>query len=433
MRTWIKAVLAFVVLSFLGFLAVAFFWANPQQRSLRLTRADGVIVAIEGMSYGTNHVFQHGSKLLARIQKHVPNAIQKWIGSPLQVTEHTSEPKLIIWYSLFDPATASYVNPNQDHFEIADEHGCVFEIHNYGGGGSTPTFSVHKAYVDVVPRRQKTFTFHPKFANTPALEFTLPNPFYSPVKQEWNTEPLPALRTFGKTNFTLTNVKGYFHKSGNSFESKFNILCDGSDRTDWFSPSVKYIDATGNSGQSLCPYEPAWKVHVDFYHSYRAPFPEEAIWCISTVEAPDSGKVVPIIAETRIGKAHIRPLALCGPGDYRFSNGVNIAATPWQPSWAGEMLSISSSGTGTLTEFQFRKKQCTLLMQIEDLDAFEELLVRAKDETGHFFGAAFRGGGGHMYQYELELSTNCHRISLQFIQQEPFRAEYVIAPPRPSK
>ena len=97
------------------------------------------------------------------------------------------------------------------------------------------------------------------------------------------------------------------------------------------------------------------------------------------------------------------------------------------------MLSISSSGTGTLTEFQFRKKHHTLLMQIEDLDAFEELLVRAKDETGHFFGAAFRGGGGHMYQYELELSTNCHRIRLQFIQQEPFRAEYVIAPPRPSK
>ena len=101
--------LAFVVLSFLGFLAVAFFWTNPHQRPLRLTRADGVIVAIEGMTYGTNHIFQHGSKLLARIQKHVPNAIQKWIGSPLQVTEHTSEPKLIIWYSLFDPATASYV------------------------------------------------------------------------------------------------------------------------------------------------------------------------------------------------------------------------------------------------------------------------------------------------------------------------------------
>ena len=432
-----KLIIVFAVIIAGILIAITFPFFRTQARTPGLatqTLPDGTQIIVQAVTYGTNHVFARGSAFLARLKVLLPVGFHKWLGNQITIGTATTDPTAVIWFSAFDPTTERYKYISPDSFEIVDDHGCVTRISQFAGGASDPAFSVQRAYADVFPRRQKTFTFRASFSGFPPLELKVPNQFQMSSTQEWTPEPLPATRTVGTTNFTLSRIRGHFTEGRHWFDAPLKIEIDGKDRTSWFNSWPIYRDATGNRSHALCPYEPTWKVEYEVRHSHEAPFPEDQIVRISDLTFPKSGEVSHFRETRTLGVISVQFIGLCGPGDYKFSNGVCIASAPYEGSIHGESFSSSSSsGPPPRVEFAFRRSKASLLVTINGLERSDDLLLRGRDDSGKPFRISFNGSADRTYRYELHAPTNATRFALELIPQKPVRVEYTVAPPRPPK
>ena len=435
MRGKLFATVLFLLIGIAVAVAISFLISQKRSPGLATqTLSDGTQVIIQAITFGTNHVFTHGSPFLARLKNHVPPRFHKWLGTQHTTRSTMPEPTAIIWFSGFNATTQQYTYLNPDGFRIIDDHGCVLQINQYGGGMADPSFTLQHACANTFPFRQKHFTFRARFAGQPPVEFKVPNPAYPAKITEWTPEPLPATRTLGATNFTLTRIRGRFHTDGSWFEPRLQIDIAGEDRTKWFKPQFKYRDATGNFAYSLCPYEPAWKVECEVYHSYDAPFLENEILRIPDLAVPKPGEVIPLSQFKTLGNVSLQFVALCGPGEYKFSNGVCIAAAPYDKTMSGETYSSSSSsGPPRRVELSFRRKDSSLVVDINGLDDSSDLLLRGRDDSGKLFRVSFNGSADRTYRYGLEAPTNTTRFALELIPQQPIRLAYTVSPPRPEK
>jgi hypothetical protein len=399
----------------------------------KFTMPDGTRVQLERVTFGTNHTFPGGLPFLSGLRRFVPSPLRRWFGPPISASFNTTDEILVLWYNRYNSATDTYPAPMLDTFRVIDEHGCVFQINQYGGGVNSPGFSVSGAYVPVFPRRQNRFRARAQSLPVTNIEWIVENPYVT-NPPAWKPEPLPAVRQSEGVEFTLERLRGHFYANGSWFETKFKITEDGADHTDWYKPRVTYVDATGNRSEfRLCPYEPAWKLEVDFYKSHKAPFPEDALWRVPNVNVPASGEVLMLDQQTNIAGISIKLIALCGSGDFRFAGGVCVASNAWSPTWQGESSSYSSGVTGK-PEVTFRQKQPSLLLEIDGLKRREDFLIRFRDDHEHSFAADFSGSAGKSYRYTLNIPKEMRDswpVNMEFIPQKPVHLEYMAEPPRP--
>ena len=392
------------------------------------TLPDGKQIIVQAVTYGTNHAFVHGSEVVGKIQKYLP--FTRGLLPPLlAMTTTTSEEFLIVWYSLYDPATEKYLSVPVDTFSVIDEHGCAFPVNQWGGNQGTPTFSASSAYVRVFPRRQKTFTGRMKLFNYPPVDLRIQNPL-PPIIKEWTPEPLPVTHNTNNLAVTLKGVK--VDKASGYAYTDFKIVEDGVARDEWYSPAVNFRDAAGNSHyRALCPHERTWKVEVDLYKTAKAPFPESAIWRIPNVTVPKSGEFHQFTNETRIGGVSLNPIALCGAGSFVFSNNVCVSAAPWKEGQA-ETSSTRSYGLRDV-RLDFSSKHPSLIIRVNGWRTSSELLIRRQSPEGARgpYQFQFRGSAGDMCRFELNKPLVGERVHLEFIPQQPVRVEFLIQPPQP--
>lgn len=389
---------------------------------------DGKQVIVQAVTSGTNHVFVHGSEILGKIQKYIPFT-QHWLPSYYAMTMTTREENFIVWYSVYDPATEKYVSAPVDTFSVIDEHGCGFQVNQWAGNQVTPSFSVSGAYLRVLPRRQRTFTARVKFANYPAIDLKITNPL-PPSTNEWTPEPRPITRRRNDLAVTLKRVR--VDKGSEHAYADIDIVENGTNRNDWYFPSVSFRDATGNSDyRALCRHERAWKVEVDLYKTAKAPFPESAIWRVLDVIVPKPGEFQKFTNETRMAGLSLRPIALCGPGSFVFSNDVCVSAAPWKDG-QGEQSSTQSYSRQDVRH-QFASKYPSLLIRADGWRDSAELLIRGQSPEGDHSPREFRfrSSGGDMCRFDLNKQLAGERVHLEFIPQQPARFEFLIQPPKP--
>ena len=398
---------------------------------------DGTLMQVEGLTLGSNHTFVNGSALLAKLRKHAPGKLKDLLPAQFSTSVIMGEEMLFLWHNQFDPVTGTYTNARLDNFRVIDEHNCVFQISSYSSGGSSAGYTVDYAHLRVFPRRQKTFKVLAQKFPTTNIEWTVENPFVT-NPPAWKPEPLPATRQGDDgTQFTLERIKGHFYPGGSWFEPRFTVMHEGETRTEWYKPSVQYIDATGNRDSSqLCPYEPAWKLDVRFYKGHKAPFPEQQILRVTNLTIPLPGQFLSLAGTNVRAGLTMRLIALCGPGEFSFSNSVCVASNEWASNWAGESHSSSySSGPPEYIKLTFRRKEPTVLLYLDGVDRTDDLLVRFRDAQGETFAANFRGSGSKTYYYEIKPPKGfdaSQPVDLELIPQKAVRMEYIVEPPRPN-
>lgn len=396
---------------------------------------DGTLMQVEGLTFGSNHTFVKGSALLATLRKHAPGKLKALLPAQYSTSTTMGEETLLLWYNQFDPGTGTYTNAALDSFRVIDEHNCVFQVTSYSSGGSSAGYTVANAHLRVFPRRQKTFKVRAQNFPITNIEWTVENPFVT-NPPAWKPEPLPATRaTEDGTQFTLERVKGHFYTGGSWFEPRFTVMHEGENRTEWYKPSVQYIDATGNRDSSqLCPWEPAWKLDVRFYKSHKAPFPEDQILRVTNLTIPPSGQFLSLAGTNVLAGVTMRLIGLCGSGQFSFSNSVCVASNAWASNWAGESSSYSIEANEQIN-ITCRLKEPTLLLHIDGIDRPDDLLVRFRDAQGSTFGANFRGSGSKAYDYTIKPGEGfdaSQRVDLELIPQKPVPREYIVEPPRPN-
>ena len=423
-----------------GFTILAIAWAflGARRATAPLARVklpDGTWAQVEGVTFGTNHTFTKGSAILAKLRKHAPGKLKDLLPVHFSTSTTMGDEMLLLWYNRFDPATGTYVNANLDTFRVIDEHGCVLHVNSYGGGGAGPGYSVGSAYIRVFPRRQKTFKVQARSSPTTNIQWVVENPFVT-NPPAWKVESTPVTRERDGVQFTLERIRGHFSGRDGWFEPRFTVMHGETNRTEWYRPRTEFADATGNRDSNrLCPYEPAWKLDVRFYKSHRAPFPEEQIWRITNAVVPPEGQMVALSQTGRIAGIMVKLIALCGAGQFSFSNGVCVASNVPTSNSSGESFSSSySSGPDARVEMTFTRNEPSLIVDIDTLPRSDDVLIRFRDSEGRTFPADFRGSANKTYRYDIKVpkgSDASTPFDVEIIPQNPVRLEYVVEPPRP--
>ncbi|HKQ39630.1 MAG TPA: hypothetical protein VJ063_16255 [Verrucomicrobiae bacterium] len=420
-KLWIAIAVALLLVA-----AVIVFRSQPV-RQPSATLPDGTQIIVQAATYGTNHAFIHGSRILAKLQPFVPKVIGRRLPKPYIENCPTIQEELIVWYSAYQPATGKYVPVSVDEMQVIDEHGCTFQVSQFGGGQSSPTFSVGKAYIRVFPRWQRNFKLRAKFANhAGVIELQVPNPL-PPRTLQWTPESLPATRITNNVVVTLTRLRA----GPNFYQTSvdYDIYEDGVRRNQWYSLSRMFADATGNSsGFSLCRFERAWKVELDLYKNARAPFVESAIWRLPNIIVPRAGGVQLLTNEVRTGRLSLKLIALCGPGAFMFSNQVCFSSAPLQQ---GEPEQFNATSTGREVQLRFASSMPSLIMRVDGWRVSEELLVRAKSADGTAKSFSFRGSADNVCRFGMEEAAAGEVFDLEFIPQQPVHVEFMVQPPHP--
>lgn len=394
------------------------------------TLPNGVRITVEAVTFGTNHVFTTDSKLTQTLRRMLPAPLQRLLPAEYTSRQTTAEPQAFIYLSAFDPTTHNYTRPAWDRFELVDEHGCIWPIHQWSGGAvGGGGFLLSTIQTSAFPRRRPDFTLRAYSPGAKAVDLRVPNPVRSPFSK-WTAEPLPARRTVGDLTFELRELRARWSTNiPGSFTPDYAVLRNGVDVTQEWRPIMSLRDATGNRGEVLCPYEDVWKVELKFLKTAKASFSADQIWRIPAVPVPEDGRTRIFNQSHSWSNLQVYLMALTGSGDFKFSNGVLLTSSPWRPGMSGSDSSSSSASGGTI--IQFSTKEAALVASITGLASVDELLIRFRDTTARIGEAIFRGEFGDQYRYAFPDLKTGSSVDLELIRQDPITVEFSVRPPSP--
>ena len=114
--------------------AGVFMFAGRQVSSWQQQLADGRVVKLEQVEFGSKHSFTYASRWKKWLLKHAPTLANRLNVNPIWGGGSSSgQPSLEFGLTVRDRAGRFQEEP-WDHFEIVDEHGCTFGKIAGGGG-----------------------------------------------------------------------------------------------------------------------------------------------------------------------------------------------------------------------------------------------------------------------------------------------------------
>ena len=238
--------------------------------------------------------------------------------------------------------------------------------------------------------------------------------------------------------FELSRIEAYSAPFGDDhirhfFNPVFHVFRDDVAVTEEWRPLTEFLDETGNRSTVLCPYEPVWKVEAKFYRMAKATFPEDQIWRISGVQVPENGHSIALKEVRNFGNMTVQLLALAGPGQFQFSNGVEVSSAPWKAGMSERSSGRVYGGSRIFTDFT--REEPTLLLGFAGPPNWDEILVRQRDQSGRLRDALpFQSGGNatkYIVAFKLPQQSNSANIDLEIILQQPILVQFTVQPPKP--
>src|SRR5207245_8150938 len=114
---------------------------------------------------------------------------------------------------------------------------------------------------------------------------------------------------------------------------KFMVRKNGKSTQDWEPVQTELLDSTGNNPSRwpfkspfLCPFEPAWKLRVQFCGSETTPLASNDCWATARLVLPAPGSFSAVSVTQQLQNVTLRLIGLAGPGHTTYSNGVPVAA-----------------------------------------------------------------------------------------------------------
>jgi hypothetical protein len=233
---------------------------RPPGKSLvaSLSLADGRIINIEGVAFGTNLTIGNRSIVVDNLGRWLSPRWRQFFQPRFPQSQITLDrPGLIVWLDAIDPLTRSNVDCQRLRVELIDDAGDRFESSpNWGG---FPNFWRSGHVFNVFPRdaRKLTLQITPWRTNVPVrLDFA--NPAVT-VAALWTGSPLPQTNRIGDMEISLTGLAlstngdptKYWSTPVAYWKPIYEIRSQGSPAIGWGEPEWQAEDAVGNRGKYL--------------------------------------------------------------------------------------------------------------------------------------------------------------------------------------
>ncbi len=364
---------------------------------------------------------------------------------------------LVVWISRRDPGSDRFLNfDNWSRSTLVDEHGCEFGSRNYGveanewsaTGLPLPKAPPNSKYVlgsvinESFPRRSSELRLRFYDHSGERLgELPFENPFVE-EGPSWSPGPLPGTHVVGDTAFTLLSLTNRLivrTEEGRQFERislvpRWEVKRNASRIVgEWIIGESRIGDPGGNTGGldgfSLCTNEPAWKLDTWFYRAPKA-LGTVDVWTVPGVAVPDSVLNQPVLGTNLLHGVSIRIIALSGPANVTYSNGIPVSVQGRLQGGGGEFVKTSNTGRvgAELSSISIESDKAHALLSIEGLTPDQRFDFWATDSTGHrtFFQ---RSQSGPYYLFTLASGSLSGEIDLHCGVQEKRKVSFLVAPP----
>jgi hypothetical protein len=257
-----------VVLLLVFAVVVLLFRKGPSPQ--RVPIADGRIIQIEAVSFGTNHQVGVRSPMLDRFGPWLPSGMRQALEPKVPHSRvRTPHAALVLWINAVDTAGKS-VDSQAVRVEFVDEHGELFgeqDRHWFGFGNFSRVAHVFHTY----PRQQKKLELRltPWRTNQGSLT-TIVNPRVH-TAAAWAGRTLPNAERVGNLEIVLrdlivrTNDQTYWQTPTRYWEPVWELRQNGTAAFGWDAPEWAAEDPTGNRGKYLGLHHPVLRYSATFY------------------------------------------------------------------------------------------------------------------------------------------------------------------------
>ncbi len=413
-RLWFVLIAAVLVAAAGAWIATA--WRGLSGRHPEVVLADGSVLRVEGLTWGTNQVFYLEPGSWTRLKQALPDRWLQFTGQPLWPRHLGGDQLPHLWLSQWDPAKGGYVSVKSFELNALSATGQKFRSGSYRGFGSDGK-AERAAQLEALDWRGDPMRFRLKQGSV-TQEFNLPNPRRGERFPVWNPLPLPQTNSVGGFDFVLTELR-FAGGPDRYWHPEWAILRAGQPVTDWFSRQHALLDPTGNRAWSwsrLPESETVCQVEVTAYPAARYPFAEGQLFPLGRFTLPGLGSfaVVPLTAGAT--NACLHWAVFSGPGSFGFRDGTNWLARPPGGQNSGDSSSIGDRGW----EFTITADRPQLNLVLRGPLAGGRLLpgatnregrvlVRARRPDGTFVSAESRG-----YSSSSDGTTETQWVRVEF-------------------
>ncbi len=407
----------------------------------RLALADGRILQVEGVTYGTLHRIGQKSILLDRFGPWLPQRLRSWLAP--RTPDNTIElerPGLVVWVNAIDPATGTNVDCQGIRAEFVDKHGDLFgeTTRNWFGGQSF--WRVGQVFY-TFPRDERELTLRvtpwKMGKQIPAIaQFPNPHPIPAAI---WSGGPLPQTVSVNSLEITLaglhlrTNQQTYWQTPSVYFEPHWQLRQGAHAARGWTTPEWTAEDPTGNRGQHLCPH---WTALRFFASVYPTATNAEAAVVIATLPQVDWVSLTNQVSwnnRTMLGTNEIVALGICPPGVYTFTGGDFDPNGPRLGGVSGGARSGWTSQSQRLTPLKVQiwhghyTPEPTVYVRANLRDG-DRLAVRLREHSGRQWIAKPepQGNPDGVHAFLIELPAEVSRVVPELVLLKPARAEFLV-------
>ncbi len=457
-RRFVLRLVLLLILLIAGFLLLAAFRSQTSTSPFpRVKLADGTWLVARAVSVGKSHSIEIPYPIEVRVRRwqrgHTATESTQTDRMMIWLTHENDRGDLLDldWFGRCELVVAGDLNVSPIHFNRQ----------KFQGNGSSGTGTGSTGFSDATPFKPSAKT------QMTLIRFDLPlvRPrgktmrldVYDGAKQvvaqleipyptlpnasldDWRPQPLPATKSDGNVDVTLTSVK----YSSNSSHSRLSVspqlefVHDDHASIKWVAWH-ELLDPLGNISQAwncdLSLLEPAWKLRLTMYQSAGGRFlPEETMKL--QPRALTAAKKLVLLSETQtINGTQVSLLGLGGQGPVEFTlpNSTSQYKTKaYEPGqvWTG----MSSSCSGNKCEVDFSSGHSFLITNNSTGDTQGHLQMVFRDQSGAELPQRGSSGIGAMTFWFFEPKPDSTAIEVEIIAQKYRHAEFLIAPPKPEE
>ena len=415
---------------------------KPRRPLPQLKLADGRILQIEGVTYGTKHRVGTRSIFVDRFGQWMPPKLRGWLEPKVpENTINLERPALVVWVNAINPATGTNVDCQGIRMEFVDHHGDLFGQETSSWFGGQTFWRVGHVFYSY-PRSEAQLTLRvtpwKKNKDTPVTtQFQNPH-IVQPAN--WSGEPLPQTKTPGPIEITLcelqmrTNETKYWQTASVYFEPVWQLRQDGRVAQDWSDPEWTAEDPTGNRGQYLGLHQPALRFSVRVYPLATNTNSLATVAALPRVDLNTLTNQTLWNSKLSIGANDVVALGVCPAGAYTFTGGDFDPTGPRMSAVGGGAPSGWTGQSKRLTPMKVQMwhkhytPKPTIYIRASQLQKPDRLTLRARDDSGRVWAAKSepQGHPDGVHAFLLELPSDVTNIVPELVLLKPAQAEFLV-------
>ena len=435
---WGIGIVVVVLISFV--LVRAMF--EPRRPLPQLKLADGRILQIEGVTFGTKHRIGTRSIFADRFGQWLPQKLRGWLEPKVpENTINSERPALVVWVNAINPATGTNVDCQGIRMEFVDQHGDLFGQETSSWFGGQTFWRVGHVFYSY-PRSEAQLTLRvtpwKKNKDTPVTtQFQNPQIVQA---ANWSGGPLPQTKTAAPIEITLselqmrTNETKYWQTASVYFEPVWQLRQDGQVAQGWSDPEWTAEDPTGNRGQYLGLHQPALRFSVRVYPLATNTNSLATVAALPRVDLSILTNQTPWNSKLSISANDVVALGVCPAGAYTFTGGDFDATGPRMSAVRGGAPSGWTGQSKRLTPMKVQMwhghytPKPTIYIRASQLKEPDRLALRVRDDCGRVWAAKSepQGHPDGVHAFLLELPSDVTNVVPELVLLKPAQAEFLV-------